>query len=360
MRVAGEKESESRKPGWRDPKKGALPWAEWRTEWEKARVIEPSTKKNEAGMIDRWIAPYWDDRELVDITRHDVQAWVNEIREVNTRTGADGKPDEENPRYLATSSVRRILNIFVSSMSAATDAEVISANPSLRIKLPPIPEPHRVFLTREQYAALVAAISDRRDQAVLDFLVGTGIRWGELAGLHLDALNLSDGMLTVRDVWDGESIKPYPKGRRQRHVPVLQWVVDRLELHPAPTCGLPHRAGSACRSALAFPSYDGGVRDDRNFTQRVLAPALKEAGLAHLGASLHDLRHTYASWLVQDGVSLSRVAELLGHASTSTTEIYAHLAPVTKKDVESALPDPSGANLAQTPVLARVTMLRRV
>lgn len=210
-------------------------------------------------------------------------------------------------------------------------------------------------------ATLVAAVPDRRDQAVLGFLVGTGIRWGEVAGLHLDASNLSEGMLTVRDVWDGQSsIKPYPKGRRQRHVPVLQRVVDRLELHPAPTCGLPHRAGSACRSALAFPSYDGGVRDDRNFTQHVLAPALKEAGLTHLGASLHDLRHTYASWLVQDGVSLSRVAELLGHASTSTTEIYAHLAPVTKKDVESALLDPSGANVAQTPVLARVTMLRRV
>jgi site-specific recombinase XerD len=102
------------------------------------------------------------------------------------------------------------------------------------------------------------------------------------------------------------------------------------------------------------------VRDDRNFSQQVLIPALKAAGLKDRGISLHDLRHTFASWLVQDGVSLVRVAELLGHASTTTTEIYAHLAPATKADIEAALPDPRGANVGQNSELARVTVLHRV
>lgn len=68
-------------------------------------------------------------------------------------------------------------------------------------------------------------------------------------------------------------------------------------------------------------------------------PALKEAGLAGTGATIHNLRHTYASWLVQDGVPLARVAALLGHASITTTEIYAHLAPTTHADVEAAVKD---------------------
>lgn len=67
--------------------------------------------------------------------------------------------------------------------------------------------------------------------------------------------------------------------------------------------------------------------------------------LGHLGATIHDLRHTYASWLAQDGVPLGRIAELLGHASTSTTEIYAHFSrPYGVDDTALALTDPRGAN----------------
>jgi site-specific recombinase XerD len=47
----------------------------------------------------------------------------------------------------------------------------------------------------------------------------------------------------------------------------------------------------------------------------------------------HSLRHTFASWLVQDGVSLYQVGRLLGHTNTKTTEIYAHLQPETMHDV---------------------------
>ncbi|MGZ0094890.1 tyrosine-type recombinase/integrase [Microbacterium arborescens] len=315
--------------------------------------MEPSTAQNERSMLENHLLPAWRDVPLSDITRHSVQAWATRLTKENV-----GEDDE--PRYRAPASVRRYLNVFVSSMTAAIDAKLLAENPAVRIKLPPPPPGKQVFLTREQYADLADAVPLVRDRAVLDFLVGTGVRWGELAGLHLHRLDLGNGLVTVADVTDGSEIKPYPKGRRQRLVPVLQWSVDHLELPLPRGCGTPHRDGGRCPSGLVFPAPRGGVMDDRNFTRRVLQPALKRAGLDHLGFTLHDLRHTYASWLAQDGVPLGRIAELLGHRSTVTTEIYQHFATPRADDIAYAMRDPRGANVGHGDVSRHYPPLRRI
>lgn len=271
-------------------------------------------------MIQKHIAPRWADTRLMDITRHDVQAWATGLI-----------PD------LSPASAKRVLGVFVSSLSGAIDAGLLAANPATRIKLPPAPQGREVFLTKEQFARLVDAIPHASDAAVVQLLAGTGIRWGELAGLHWHNLDVSAGMVTVRDVFSAGEIKPYPKGRRMRRVPVFAWSLENLAVPARPMpCAVPHRDGK-CQSGLVFSTRDSTALDDRNFYRRVMAPALRKAGLEQLGATLHDLRHTYASWLVQAGVPLERIAELLGHGSINTTKIYAHLAPARHDDIAAAL-----------------------
>jgi integrase len=343
QREAAALEADARRPGWRDPRKGDMTWGEWLEKWESLRVIEGSTTRNEKSMIQTWLLPKWRDVPLNEITHQDVQRWANEMGATNLARHKDsGLPDEDAPRYLASSTVRRYLNPFVSSMSAATEAGLIPANPATSIKLPPMPLPREVYFTREQYTALRAAVPLRSDRALLDFLVGTGARWGEAAGAHTDRLDLRRGDMTIAEVWDGEQIKPYPKGRSLRHVPLMQWVVEDLDVPSGERCGLRHKSGM-CRGALLFPSKRGRVRDLRSFTRWVWEPAIKKAGLVELGATIHDLRHTYASWLIQSGVPLERVSELLGHKDLKTTQRYAHLAPVKSSDVEHALIDPARA-----------------
>ena len=341
-RAAVEAEAKVLRPGWRDPRLADLPWSAWHDTWWPGRGIEPETRRNEASMVANHVMPAWGDVAVGNITRPGVQAWA-------TALAATASP----------ATARRILNILVSSLTAAVDAGLITANPAVRIKLPPVGEGRQVFLTRDQYARLRGEIPRQHDRALLDFLVGTGARIGEARGFHLHNLDLVNGRVYIVDTTDGVESKPYPKGRRARWVPLLQWMVDELEVPAAEPCPLVHRDGR-CRSGLLFRTLEGAVVDDRNFTRRVLQPALARAGLGDVGATLHDLRHTYASWLVQDGVPLSRVAELLGHASTRTTEIYAHFAPATGSDIASAMRDPRGAGVEQGGDAAHYARLRLV
>ena len=77
---------------------------------------------------------------------------------------------------------------------------------------------------------------------------------------------------------------------------------------------------------LVFPSLSGGVLDPANLHKRVLLPAIQYAGLRHF--RIHDLRHTFASLLIQDGASLAYVKEQLGHSTIAVTvDLYGHLVP---------------------------------
>jgi integrase len=84
-----------------------------------------------------------------------------------------------------------------------------------------------------------------------------------------------------------------------------------------------------------FTGPTGGGLDYSNWRYRVWAPAVKAAGL--VGVTPHATRHTTASWLVQAGVPLYSVQQLLGHESPAMTMRYAHLAPDAFDDVRQAL-----------------------
>lgn len=168
----------------------------------------------------------------------------------------------------------------------------------------------RVFEGAELRAA-ENGFTDTRNLVILELLYGSGLR---LAELHM--LNLADVDLVA------EQVKVRGKGRKERIVPLTRASVTAIRRHQPRRDEVATRSEKAAdRAALLLgPS---GRRLSRSAIQKAVRGMLEAAADAE-GSSVHSLRHTFATHLLDGGADLMAVKELLGHVSLSTTRIYAH------------------------------------
>ena len=329
LRYAGEHESQNRR-GIVTADGRAPTWGDWCPMWLSYRRVEPSTAAVDGLRIEKYLKPQWERRRVNRIMRSEIQAWVNDLASGGT---------------LAPASVEKVFRLFSASMTAAVldEGVPIAVNPCTGVKLPKIAPGHERFLTKLEVDAIVDFLAPPYSTAVL-LAAGTGLRWGELAGLHWQRVDLANGLIDVVETWDSTAgrIKTYPKGHNRRAVPIVGWLgivlTEALDRMPGggTTCGCEHAHGGArCRSGLVVPSPWGLPLDGRNFGRREWKTACELVDIDP--PRLHDLRHTCASWLVQGGVSLQEVQRILGHASIVTTQRYAHLGTSQNERVLAAL-----------------------
>jgi integrase len=143
-----------------------------------------------------------------------------------------------------------------------------------------------------------------------------GLRPGEIYGLHGHRVSWLRGRIEVIDVMTRHGLREWPKSKRShRVIPVPERILEGMSVLMA---GRP-------RDGLVFTAPMGGPVTDGHFRDRVWYPAVAAAGIRRFPPRV--MRHTAASWLVQDGVPLLDVQALLGHEDYATTQRYAHLAP---------------------------------
>lgn len=296
-----------------DPRAGRILVKDWHTQWWQARVVERTTLAGDKSRLTKHVIPEFGDLQLGQVTRLQIQAWVQQLS-----------------RTLAPDTTRKCYHLLARMLDDARREGLIIVNPATDVDLPRIPPGREVFLTKAEVAAIVAEAVEPY-ATVFHTLAYTGLRWGELAGMRVDQLDMLRGRLRVDGVMTRYGPKAYPKGGSRRTVPMPEHLVDRLAQHLT--------MFPADRDRLVFTGPRGGALQDGHVRSRHWNPAVKAAKIT-TSPHLHDCRHSYASWLIQDGVPLAVVQRLLGHASSRTSERYTHLAPDYDDGVVGSLTAP--------------------
>jgi len=185
------------------------------------------------------------------------------------------------------------------------------------------------FLTRGEVALLLEACQEHfsAHYAFILLLVRTGLRLGEAVALQWGDLDFHGRFVEVRHTYSTRSRRTYtPKSGKGRRVDMSRMLTDTLKaLHLArkkETLG----KGWGEVPAWVFINEGGTMMDPDNFRRRVWEKLLTKGDFRHV--RIHDLRHTFASLLIQQGESLAYVKEQMGHHSIQVTvDIYGHLVP---------------------------------
>ncbi len=176
--------------------------------------------------------------------------------------------------------------------------------------------PH--VLSKEDVKAILHAHSNIKHRAMLSLIYACGLRRSELLNLRPEDIDGQRGMLRVNQ----------GKGRKDRVVPIGGRMLDLIAEY----------LGYEKPKSYLFEGQILGEKYHERSLQQVLKQALVKAGIKK-PVTLHWLRHSYATHLLEGGTDLRYIQELLGHKSSKTTELYTHVSQKSLEKIKSPFDD---------------------
>ncbi len=205
-------------------------------------------------------------------------------------------------------SVNMELRALKAAFRTAVRWKLLQSNPFAEARQVPIPEALPLFFSQAEFAKLLEVVPHGWLRDVVIFAAMTGLRQGEIRNLQWQDVDLQRGLIRVHS-----SPTFRVKAGKTRVVPMNATVQALLQA----------KAGRA-NSPLVF-TFRGRLIARNHLTHSFKA-AVRAAKLND-ALHFHSVRHSFASWLCQDGVSLFQIQRLLGHSSAAVTQVYSHLQP---------------------------------
>ena len=203
------------------------------------------------------------------------------------------------------------VSIEMRSLKAAMNTTVrwkmLLENPFKDSHPPFIPEKAPVFFSRADLEAIFRTTGDDWIKEIILFAVLTGMRRGEIVNLKWSSVDLERKLIHIQST---QSFKT--KQGKRRTIPINSSLAAML---------LQRKIDSQCEYVFTL----NGRPVEGDWVQHKFKKCIVKAGLdSHL--HIHSLRHTFASWLIQqEGVSIYSIQKLLGHSNIRITEQYSHL-----------------------------------
>jgi len=261
-----------------------------------------SEVRSKRSALNVYLIPFFGKLKLSEITGYDVEKFKA----------------ERQKQGLSNKYINNLLCILSKCLNIAEEWELLEKRP--KIKFLKVAPQKFDYLSIEEGETLLAN-ADGLLKDMIFFALHTGLRFGEIIALTWNDINLKENIVTVsKSVSRG--YLGSTKSNKIRYIPLSNSLVIMLENR------------RLNKSNLVFPNtVDKFLIQER--CRNWLHQICKKAGLRKIG--WHTFRHTFASRLAENGISMRTIQELLGHADTNTTMRYAHLSPVVLKEAIKTL-----------------------
>lgn len=253
------------------------------------------------------------------------------------------RPEEE--LGIESTSIARVRTATSAIFNTALKKDIVWKNPVVHATSPRGTQKEKLFLDADDCRKLLGyldEIENHNARVGLTTLIYTGMRSGELCGLHWKDIDLKKGTIYVRYTLyraDGQFKLSTPKTKSsERVIAIPKELIPILKVHKKWQDERKESLGTKWKDRGAVVTGMMGEYLNGTYLNSSLKKLLKKHDMPDL--HVHDLRHANASLLINAGVPVKFISEHLGHSNTKTTEdIYAHVYSSTAEKVASAISD---------------------
>lgn len=267
------------------------------TRWMRSRNYSENTIKTYTDAL-RVFLSYYKDKRVVELTNKDVIDFNN---------------DYIKAKGYSTTFQNQVVNALKLFFGAIAESKIVTEKvhrPRSEKKLPNV-------LSKEEVKELIESCSNIKHKCMLTLIYACGLRRSELLNLKLGDVDAKRKLLLIKN----------GKGKKDRICPLSDKVLQMLRDYY-----------SACKpKEYLFEGMYGGQYDERSLAS-VLKRALQSTNIRK-PVTLHWLRHSYATHLLESGTDLRYIQELLGHKHSKTTEIYTHVSTRSIQQIKSPFDD---------------------
>lgn len=324
-----------------NPQLANMLWGDW---WDqivdKRQFPTTDTARKEASIVKLYLRPRWGDTPLNKIKQKVVKDWVEDLKAGRMTNWTSANPP-------SAAYVIKIWTVFSASINMALVGEepILDASPCAAINnLPKVHKRQKPYIGHRAVKMLTekGGLPGHYKDCV-DFSLETGVRPGEMCGLHVSRIDFDRCWMLVADVLVERQflIRPYTKNGETRWVPLTPKALEIIERRldgrsRVGGCGVPHTDGSECDGAIVFLNSRGRPIRPEPYTS-ALKDAATAAGLPRSSYSAYGGRRGFATAAADGGLDAFALKGILGHATLDQVLEYVQQTPWARERLLVAL-----------------------